>query len=91
MTLILHGVAVPQGATAELLYLADVTITVGEKGLVVDEPVALAAIDRALTARRNDLNEVTAECHQLLDLEYGARLHWSHCNVIAARLTGVRP
>lgn len=89
--LTLHNLTLSQGATAELLYLADVTITVGEKGLVVDEAVALEAIDRALTARRDDLREVTAECFALLDLEFGARGHWSRCNVIAARLTGVRP
>jgi len=86
--LTIHGVTLSQGATAELLYLADVTITVGDKGLQIDEPAALAAIDQALTARRDDLKEVTAECHQLLDLEFGARLHWSHCFIVAARLCG---
>ena len=89
--LTIHGVTLTQGATAELLYLADVTITVGDKGLQIDEPAALAAIDQALTARRDDLKEVTAECHQLLDLEFGARLHWSHCFIVAARLCGVTP
>jgi len=86
--LTIHGVTLSQGATAELLYLADVTITVGDKGLQIDEPAALAAIDQALTARRDDLKEVTAECHQLLDLEFGARLHWSHCFIVAAQLCG---
>jgi len=86
--LTIHGVTLSQGATAELLYLADVTITVGDKGLQIDEPAALAAIDQALTARRDDLKEVAAECHQLLDLEFGARLHWSKCVLIAARLCG---
>jgi len=86
--LTIHGVTLSQGATAELLYLADVTITVGDKGLQIDEAAALAAIDQALTARRDDLKEVTAECHQLLDLEFGARLHWSHCFIVAARLCG---
>ena len=86
--LTIHGVTLTQGATAELLYLADVTITVGDKGLQIDESAALVAIDQALTARRDDLKEVTAECHQLLDLEFGARLHWSHCFIVAARLCG---
>jgi hypothetical protein len=88
IALTIHGVTLSQGATAELLYLADVTITVDDKGLQIDEPAALAAIDQALTARRDDLKEVTAECHQLLDLEFGARLHWSHCFIVAARLCG---
>jgi len=87
--LTIHGVTLTQGATAELLYLADVPITVdADKTLHIDEPAAIAAIDQALTARRDDLKEVTAECHQLLDLEFGARLHWSHCFIVAARLCG---
>jgi hypothetical protein len=89
--LTIHGVTLSQGATAELLYLADVTITVGERGLQVDETAVLAAIDRTLTVCHDDLNEVTAECHQLLDLEFGARGFWSRCNVIAARLTAIHP
>jgi hypothetical protein len=86
--LTIHGVTLSQGATAELLYLADVTITVGEKGLHIDETAAIAAIDQALTARRDDLKEVTAECHQLLDMEFGAREYWSYCFIVAAGLCG---
>jgi hypothetical protein len=87
--LTIHGVTLSQGATAELLYLADVPITVdADKTLHVNEPAALAAIDQALTARRDDLNEVTAECHQLLDMEFGAREYWSYCFIVAAGLCG---
>jgi hypothetical protein len=87
--LTIHGVTLSQGATAELLYLADVPITVdADKTLHVDEPAAIAAIDQALTARRDDLKRVAAECYQLLDLEFGARKYWSYCFIVAARLCG---
>lgn len=89
--LIIHGVELSPGATAELLYLADVTITNDAKGLQVNVPVAIAAMEQALTARRDDLNEVTAECYQLLDLEYGAHMHWSQCVLIGFRMCGVTP
>lgn len=89
--LTVHNIALTPGATAELLYLADVTITVSPAGLTVDEAAAIKAIDQALTARHDDLDEVAAECHQLLDLEYGARLHWRQCFLIASRLCGVTP
>ena len=83
--LTIHGVTLSQGATAELLYLADVEPN------RVDEAAALAAIDRALTAHHDDLDECAADASKMLCDEWVNPARWSRCFAYAARLCGVTP
>jgi hypothetical protein len=83
--LTIPGVTLSQGATAELLYLADVDPS------RTDEATAIAAIDRALTAHHDDLDECAADASKLLCDEWANPARWNRCFVYAARLTGVTP
>ena len=80
--LILHNIPLSQGATAELLYLADVEPN------RTDEATAIAAIDRALTAHHDDLNECAADASKMLCDEWSNPARWNRCVRYAAQLCG---
>jgi hypothetical protein len=81
--LTIHNIPLSQGATAELLYLADVEPD------RTDEATAIAAIDRALTAHCDDLNECAADASKMLCDEWSNPARWNRCVTFAARLCGV--
>lgn len=81
--LIIHGVALTPGATAELLYLADVEPN------RTDKATAIAAIDRMLTAHHDDLTECAADASRMLCDEWSNPARWSRCVSLAAQLCGV--
>jgi hypothetical protein len=82
-TLTLHGVELTASIAANALFLADV------EPLALSDDDALSAIDRALTARDDDLTRCVAEvCGEIGDHPECAGPRWSRCVVRAFRLIG---
>lgn len=83
-TLTLHGIVLTASVAANALFLADV----GDLALSDDD--ALTAIDRALTARGDDLTRCAAEvCGEIAEHPECAGPRWCRCVVRGFRLLGV--
>jgi len=83
-TLTLHGIEITASVAANALFLADA----GD--LALSDDAALTLIDRALTARHDDLTACVAEvCGEIGDHPECAGPRWSRCVVRGFRLMGV--